>query len=316
MRLASSMLLLSLIFGVPSTVLSQDENPNNTAKDSLTANEDILLTLEDSLSIFNLIDSFIRLPDLQPNSQLAVRLGYNSNVASSERTLGISQFGLSPGVSYYHKSGAYADVSGYWSNEFYPSYYLTILSAGYLGSLSKRWSVLGEYSRYFYSDTGPDVTVPFKNSLGVSNFYDLKPLIFRLDYTFFFGDKSVHRILPGVMLNFEKRNWKKINKILFYPSFNVLFGTEKVTEFVPLFSTLAQSLIRIRDGLPLFEEREQTRFGAMNYSLSAPLSVSLKNWNFLLAYTYNFPKALEGEELGLKNSGFISLSLTRYINFK
>lgn len=316
MRLTYSMLMLSAALAMSSMVYSQHESRNNTAKDSLAANENFLLTLEDSLSIFNLIDSFIRLPDLSMRSQITIRMGYNSNVASSERTLGISQFGLSPGVSYYHKSGAYTDVSGYWSNEFDPSYYLTIVSAGYLGSLSKRWSVLGEYSRYFYSDTGPDITVPFKNSLGVSNFYDLKPFIFRLDYTFFFGDKSVQRILPGVMLNFEKRNWKKINKILFYPSFNVLFGTEKVTEFVPLFSTVAQSLIRIRDGLPLFEEREQTRFGVMNYSLSAPLSLSVKNWNFLLAYTYNFPKALQGEDLGLSNSGFISLSLTRYIHFK
>ena len=316
MRLSCAIILLFIALGIPSVSLSQQENPKYAANDSLAAGEDMLMTLEDSLSIFNLIDSLIQLPDLASHSQLAMRLGYNSNVASSERTLGISQFGLSPGVSYYHKSGFYGDVSGYWSSEFDPSYYLTILSAGYLGSLSKRWSVLGEYSRYFYSDTGDDVTVPFKNSLGVSNFYDLKPLIFRLDYTFFFGDKSVHRVLPGVMLNFEKRNWKKVNKILFYPSFNVLFGSEKITEFVPLFSTLAQSLIRIRNGLPLFEEREQTKFGLMNYSLSAPLSVSIKNWNFLLAYTYNFPKALQGEDLGLKNSGFISLSITRYINFK
>ena len=307
-------LLLSIaLSGVPGVTRSQG---TVSAADSLDAAMDNILTLEDSLSIFHLIDSFIRLPTLELRSQLALRMGYNSNVASSERTLGINQFGLSPGISYYHKSGAYADASGYWSNEFDPSYYLTILSAGYLGSISKRWSVLGEYSRYFYSDTGPDVTVPFKNSLALSNFYDLKPLIFRLDYTFFFGDKSVHRILPGVMLNLEKRNWKKINKLLFYPSFNVLFGSEKVTEFVPLFSTLAQSLIRIRDGLPLFEEREQTRFGVMNYSLSAPLSISLKNWNFLLAYTYNFPQALQDEELGLENSGFISFSITRYINFK
>ena len=57
-------------------------------------------------------------------SQLAVRLSYNSNVLSAGRTLGIENFGLAPGLSYYHKSGLYADVSGYWSKDFDPSYYL------------------------------------------------------------------------------------------------------------------------------------------------------------------------------------------------
>ncbi|HPW63921.1 MAG TPA: hypothetical protein PLJ13_16615, partial [Cyclobacteriaceae bacterium] len=72
---------------------------------------------KDSLQIFSLIDSLINLPVPAFRSQLVARLGYNSNVVSASRTLGFNQFGLAPGIAYYHKSGLYTDVTGYWSPE-------------------------------------------------------------------------------------------------------------------------------------------------------------------------------------------------------
>lgn len=247
-----------------------------------------LLSFEDSLSIFNLIDSLMQMEELETKSMMAVRLGYNSNANSAGRTLGISQFGLSPGVSYYHKSGVYADASGYWSNEYDPSYYLTILSAGYIGAISPKWSFLGEYSRYLYTDLGEGVIVSYSNSASLSNFIDVKPLTFRLDYTLLFGEKTGHRIMPGVMLNLEKRNWKNMDRILFYPSFNLLMGTE----------------------------HKGSDFGIMNYSFTAPLSINIKDWNFLLSYSYNIPRLLSHEEdPALNNSGFIAASVSRYIRF-
>jgi hypothetical protein len=244
---------------------------------------------------------------------MAVRLGYNSNANSTGRTLGISQFGLSPGVSYYHKSGVYADASGYWSNEYDPSYYLTILSAGYIGVISPKWSFLGEYSRYLYTDLGEGVIVSYSNSASLSNFIDVKPLTFRLDYTLLFGEKTGHRIMPGVMLNLEKRNWKNVDRILFYPSFNLLLGTEQYS--VPIAKTLAGALIRRQLGLPQYNEGAD--FGVMNYSFTAPLSMNIKDWNFLLSYSYNIPKLLSHEEdPDLNNSGFIAASISKYIRFK
>src|SRR5688500_15690403 len=100
--------------------------------DSLVLSQvDTDLSLQDSLSIFHLIDSLLQQGDFEA-SQLAVRLSYNSNVMSTGRTLGIDNFGLSPGVSYYHKSGLYADLSGFWSKNFDPAYYLTVTSLGYM----------------------------------------------------------------------------------------------------------------------------------------------------------------------------------------
>lgn len=277
--------------------------------------EDIL-SFEDSLSIFTLIDSLMELEAVELKSSMAIRLGYNSNASSSGRTLGIDQFGLSPGVSYYHKSGAYLDVTGYFSTEYDPKYYLNILSGGYIGYISPKWSFLSEYSRYFYSDLGDSVYISYKNSFSISNFFDVKPFTFRLDYTLLFGEQVGHRLLPGVMLNLEKRNWKKIDRILFYPSINVLFGSEQYEGYFPYATTLAQTIFRVSRGLPLYYYEKGTDFGIMNYAFTAPLSISITNWNFLLSYTYNIPKSLPNEEVALDNSGFIAAAITRYLRFK
>ena len=270
---------------------------------------DSLLTLQDSLYIFNLFDSLLsNTVQVKQTSQMALRLAYNSNIVSTGRTIGIDKFGLSTGASYFHKSGFYADVSGYWSREYDPDYYMTIASAGYMISPIKRWSLLAEYSRFIYTDTSADVITPYTNNIGVTNFFNFKPLFLRLDYYFYFGEKNAHRIMPGIGLNLEKRKWHGIDRILFYPSTNILFGTE----VTPYTTKPFEMLIRQRRGLPL----ERTVFGDMNYSFSAPLSITLNNWNFLVSYTYNIPKALPGEDLGLTNSGYLSATITRYIGFK
>ncbi len=63
-------------------------------------------------------------------SQLAIRIGYNSNVLSAGRTLGIENFGLAPGISFYHISVLFADVTSYWSK--WPNYYKAWLTYFYL----------------------------------------------------------------------------------------------------------------------------------------------------------------------------------------
>ena len=118
------------------------------------------------------------------------------------------------------------------------------------------------------------------------------------------------------MLNLEKRNWHGIKRILLYPTFNVLLGNEKwqITQYIPNFRNQYEfDTIR-----PRYRVQTDTynKFGVLNYSLSLPLSVAYKNWNFLLSYTYNFQQVLPGEPIIVTNSGYLSLSITRYFNFK
>ncbi len=305
----------------------QAQEPDSLLKnDIIIAEFDSLLNSEDSLSIFQMIDSMLSAPDVAAieKSQLAIRLGYNSNAVAASRTLGINQFGLAPGISFYHKSGLYADATGYWSSEYDPNYYLTILSGGYMKTVGKHWTFLTEYSHYFYSDHGDDISVPYTNNIGVSNFFEFGPLNIRADYSLYFGEKTAHRITPGVFLNFEKRNWHGLKRVALFPSFNVLLGIEDVTTYVPEIRQYSTRPLVIRylenhgisNNYTYYAEKTQKQFGVMNYSLSAPISVALKSWTFLLSYTYNIPKALKGEELSISDGGYLSFSITRYFQFK
>jgi hypothetical protein len=299
-------------------------------KDSLLINDPIITEFDslfyssDSTSIFQLLDSLMVLPMVENKSQVAFRVGYNSNVVAVSRTLGVNQFGLAPGISFYHKSGFYADATGYWSNQYNPDYYLTALSGGYMKTVGKRWSFLTEYTHYLYSDQGTDTYIPYKNNVGISNFIEFKPITFRLDYYFYFGQEYAHRIMPGVSLNLQKKNWHGIKRILFFPSMNVLLGSAKITTYtteVRAYTTRPLEIAyRRSQNLPLFytyyQESSHNEFGVMNYSLSVPLSIAYKNWTFLASYTYNFPKALDGENLVLSNSGYLSFSVARYVTLK
>lgn len=262
----------------------------------LTSQKDSLLTYSDSLNIFNLIDSLLVLQQLEERSQLAVRLGYNSNVFSVGRTLGIEQFGLAPSVSYYHKSGAYADVTGYWSKDFEPSYYLTILSAGYLHIFSKYFSILGNYDRYVYNTSIDDQYIAFKNTLSVTPYFDYKFLSLRADYSFYFGNQTAHRVMPSLSINIVKRKFLGIDRISLSPGFLVLLGNEKST---------------IIDGT---EIREENVFGVMNYAFTSPLYVRHKDWSFFIGYTYSIPKQLATEITVPPKSGYISAGITYYID--
>lgn len=276
------------------------------------------LTSADSLSIFTLIDSLLNMKTLT-TSQMAVRLGYNSNVLSAGRTLGIENFGLAPGISYYHKSGLYADLTGYWSKDFVPSYYLTVASLGYMHVFSKRFSIMAEYDRYFYNFG--DVYIPYSNTLSVSPILEFKPVSIIATYSYYFGDQTAHRIMPGISVTLQKRNLKKIDRIAIIPSFYALWGNEIITtvEYIlpPTFRERLQNRLDPNNGTPYtIIITQQNVFGLMNYAITVPASVSIKNWSFMFTYTYNIPKALPGETLTFSESTYLSASLTYFIDFR
>ena len=275
-------------------------------------------TSADSLTIFQLIDSLMTMEDLE-SSQLVARLNYNSNILSAGRTLGIEQFGLAPGLSYYHKTGLFADVTTYWSNDYDPEFYLTTTSVGYMHIFSRKFSTLVSYDHFFYHRLDDDEFVPYTNAVTVSPFLDLKPFCLRLDYSFYFGDAYANRIMPGVSVKLKKKDFLGFDRVTIYPSFYVLMGDETLTE-VEL-----ESPDSPKEALENWYKygtrftpvlKEKNVFGVMNYAFSIPLNMTVKNWFFNLSYTYNIPKALEGETLTIEEGGFISAGISYYINMK
>lgn len=283
--------------------------------DSLFLHEE--LTSDDSLSIFRLIDSLMTLESIE-QSQLVARLNYNSNVLSAGRTLGIEQFGVSPGISYYHKTGLFADVTSYWSNDFDPKLYLTTASLGYMHIFSKRFSAITSFDHYFYHQQD-DSFLPYTNAITVSPSVDFKFLSFRLDYSFYFGDAYANRIMPSLTVKLRKTNILGFDRISIYPSCYVLFGDETITELslVPP-SSLRELAYNLEHYNMRFSPKTTERivFGVMNYSFSLPVNFTLKNWLINVSYTYSIPVALEDEPLTLEESGFISAGISYFISMK
>jgi hypothetical protein len=286
--------------------------------DVVSANIDSAFTSKDSLSIFSLIDSLLNL-DKAPGSQLALRLSYNSNVLSAGRTLGIQNFGLAPGISYYHSSGLYADVAGYWSNDFDPSYYLTITSLGYMRDFSKRFSIMAGYDRYFYAMAGENSYIPYKNTVSFTPILELKPITFTANYSFYFGDQTAHRIMPGMSLTLKKKSVWKFDRVTITPSVFVLWGNETITTFDIV---LPKTLKEARDNFLQYGTRytvvqtDKNVFGLMNYAFTVPVNINYKQWGLTFTYTYNVPKALSGEPLTLSRSTYLSGSLIYFLDLR
>lgn len=294
----------------PSALQAQD------ADSLVLSNVDDILSFEDSLSIFNLIDSIMQNAEIE-GSQFGVRLAYNSNVLSAGRTLGIENFGLSGGLTYYHKTGFYGDLSGFWSKDFDPKYYLTIATVGYMYSFKKFFSVMGSYDHYFYNTQSEDEYIPYRNTLGITPLFEVKPIMFALNYSFYFGDTYVNRIMPSLSLVLEKKKlFKKIDKVVLQPTVYMLMGDETLTD-VEITITRGDliSLFPLRwNWITNIEYVDRRVFGIMNYAFSVPLSITHRNWSLMLSYTYNIPKALPGEPLTLSESSYLSGSISYFIS--
>lgn len=305
------LLLTTFLLSASSALQAQDA-------DSLLLGDDLdFLITSDSLSLFRLVDSLLQAEAIYNPSQLATRLGYNSNVLAAGRTLGIENFGLSFGLSYYHKSGFFSDVSGFGSKDFDPVYYLTIASFGYSHIINKNFSFITSYDRYFYNTNGDDLYIPYKNSFTLSPLLDIKFMNIGIAYSYYFGDKNVHRITPSLGLSLQKRNVGPFTRIALLPSFILLYGNETFTESEVLIpQTRRQALEYYRTYGKLFPviETTHTEFGLMNYSFTIPLSLSMQNLNFGITYVYNIPKALPSETLIFSESSFLSANFTYYFS--
>jgi len=120
-------------------------------------------------------------------------------------------------------------------------------------------------------------------------------------------------------LTFEKRNWLGIHRIALNPTFYTLLGDATFTdiEYIPPKSLQEAIQNRRKYGTRYRIVETSTQvFGIMNYTVSVPLSVTHKSWNFTFTYNYSIPIALPGETLTLSESSYLSGSLSYFIDLK
>lgn len=216
-RTATILVLLTVVF--PS--FSQD---TLSYAEQLKAIEDEM----DSLSIFNLIDSLFTL-DLNPASELNIRFAYTTNVTSAGRDFDISQSAMSPGISYYHKTGLYGDLTGYWNSGVEPSYNPTILSAGYLGSFkNSKWNYSLDLEKWFFNPKDSSDN-PLAQSIGTSLSYDFKWGFASVDYSFLFGERTANRLITNLTGTINLGKWWVFKSVSLYPSISMMTGNSDIT---------------------------------------------------------------------------------------
>lgn len=215
-------LLLLIVFSSPSAYCQ-----------STLSVEEQLAQLEmemDSSSLFLLFDSLLQM-QVTSQSEIHVRLSYNNNVLTAGRNYGVDQHGISSGVSFYHKSGIYSDLSGYWNSAFTPKYNLTIASLGYMRFVSKRWSTSVSYDRWIYNTDSDERTFSpsFKNSLNASAAFLSKNVYASIDYSYLFGSENAHRLIGSLSGSLSWKNVWFLDRLKIMPTFSLIFGNDIVT---------------------------------------------------------------------------------------
>ena len=253
-----------------------------------------------------------------PKSITSFRFGYHSEVLNAGRNFGINQYGFNGGVSYYHKSGLFADIAGLWSSDLSPKYYTTILGVGYMDEVGKSdWNYTFGYERYLYNESSDEIGYSYfnRNSTNASLYYSPEKLSIGSDYTLQFGEEMAHRVTLMASYNVVERPLFMFDKVILAPGFTGIAGNttvlqpalqgaellSKVVDYVGGY----QNFRRLKANRPeflasianSFRNEEASVFGIMNYSFYVPLIISYKKASMMLSYNLNLPVALSGENI-------------------
>ena len=266
----------------------------------------------DTLLLFQLIDSLIMLESSR-TSQLSLHLGYISEVSNAGRTLDVQQFGFNPGISYFHKSGIYGDVTGYWNSDLDPRYDLTVVALGYIGFLSPKLSYSVSYDHSFFTETEIDLDLPMwvidlllppilNNSLSGGLTLDFGSIETGVDYSWLFNNESAHRLQWRLTGDLKKYGWLGMDKVSIRPAFGMLLGNLDVISV----NLSREAFIQHR--FPFLINRKN-EFGLMNYRFRLPLALTKNHFQLIFEYNYNIPVSLPGEEFEYPNNSFFSVDL-------
>jgi hypothetical protein len=203
-----------------SAFAQQPESVNDLYKelDSLFAEESIP-------DLFKLADSLLALDSAKIHA-LSLRTGYVSRIVTSGRTFGFNQFGLTPGATYYHPKGVLAGVSGYWSSEFSPKYYLTDITIGYTKQIRKRF--VGNVAHHFYLYNDSLTSHSFNKSAEASLYHQSKYADAGIEYTYLYGGETSHRLTANINGRYKIRTNGIVSAVTLMPGASLQWGNANV----------------------------------------------------------------------------------------
>jgi hypothetical protein len=242
-------------------------------------------------------------------SQLVVRLSYSPQTLFAGRDYGLRQSTTTPSLSYYHRSGAYASVSGSLYSVSTPHYLLTDLTAGYGNLLGNSFLYNVSYDHYVFSEAGQGTLT---NAAGALLSYDLGPVSLSTTYSLLFGNgQTGQRLLPAIS---GYKAWKKlgfIDKLFIVPSLSATIGTDNIVYQVfprKEVSKTTKPKKPAKPGQPV--ETELTTFGLMSWNLALPVKVRVGSFTAGATYNYIIPIQLAHEttDAGFSNKSYLSFT--------
>lgn len=269
-----------------------------------------------------LLDSLLQLDE--PQTEINIGFGYTSQVVTAGQTLGIDQYGLNPSLSFYHKSGAFANYTGYFSSDSDPQYFLHNLSLGYMGNIGTKWNYSASYMRQIYVDTEN----PLENSLNFSGTYNIKRFSASLSYSRYFGDQSSNMLMPSISMFLIKPDFLFFKSVSIFPIIslsyanpNLLYSGFSETYIKSIWYQEALVNLTEIERLAIFGRRvpqeiadeyydgdriilartilegvdfvENTTFGLTSTAFSLPIILEFSDqFNVTLSYTYIIPENL------------------------
>lgn len=264
-------------------------------------------------------------------AELNVRLNYVSRAVFSGRDFGVREWMSTPSITYYAKSGFYADLSGYYLSQTLPHYELTALSAGYLGVLSNYFMLSGELSRTFLSQQSQQNLLPYSADAALT--YNISPLLSATtDYNVLFGNATAQRLRLSVSAYMAKSTTLSgfgLKRISLIPTLTAILGTEtsafslyQPSSLTPTTAAAARRLTRIQQRLQARKnsvtapvtDATADRFGLMAMDLSLPVRLTFAGFRLGLTNHFVRPfKLYADEELSTDVLYYADLSLTLLI---
>lgn len=261
-------------------------------------------------------------------AELNVRLNYTSRAVFSGRDFGVREWLSTPSITYYAKSGFYADISGYYLSQSLPHYELTALSVGYLGILNSYFAVSGELSRTLLSQKGQPNLLPYSADASLS--YNLSPVFSATtDYNLLFGNATAHRLRLSVSAYASKKLVSSsfgLKRISVIPALTAIMGTETsaynlyqpaaVTGAVPTAATtrlarIRQRLLARRNSALAPADAGYNGFGLMALDLSVPIRITFTNFRIGLTNHLVRPfKLYDDEDLSTDALYYADISVT------
>ena len=200
-----------LVFFILQALFLFAQNPDQATLEKVIAEDSIAKNNEDETSYF------------------VVRIDYYNKTLSYGRDLGVQQYSLLPSLTYNHKSGLSASITGNYYNVDTPNYNMTDFNISYNNyfKFNEDWSYAISYDHYFFN---PDSASLLKHSIGLGTSYTIGKFSGNLNFATSYGSgQSANSFSPGISGFFEIKNVGFIDKIEFLPSISLSFGNGNIT---------------------------------------------------------------------------------------